>query len=100
MNELTKVKFLSVRFDGIEFSPKSAESQNTIPYRATGKQFYKYELLVDYLISGRPQLLPHDFMSTKELCLLHEITSNSVHIWERGNEGRTCSESHNADYLM
>ncbi|KAF2891660.1 hypothetical protein ILUMI_14513, partial [Ignelater luminosus] len=87
-----------VRLDGVQQTPGVLETPYVVPYRALGKQFYKYKLLVDYLTSGKPQLLPRDSVNTKELCLLHEIISNTVHVWERGNEGRTCPELRSMAY--
>ncbi|KAF5294476.1 hypothetical protein FQR65_LT01602 [Abscondita terminalis] len=76
----------SVRFDGIRMTPGLAETEHVIPFRAVGSQFYKYKLLVEYLISGKPQLTLDGYDSVKELCLLHEMLSNTVEVYPRKNE--------------
>ncbi|KAK4872272.1 hypothetical protein RN001_016396 [Aquatica leii] len=76
----------SVRYDGIMVTPGIAETDILIPVRAVGQQFYKYKLLVEYMISGRPQLTLDGYDSIKELCLLHEILSNTVEVRTRENK--------------
>lgn len=83
----------SVKFDGVETIPGIVEIPSyRVPYRATGRQFYQYRLIVDYLTNDKPQQLPGNSLSTAELCMLHDIISNAVQVWERGDEHRTCPE--------
>lgn len=79
-----------VRLDGVRSDPDVYETESRIPYRATGDQFYKYKLLVDYLTFGESVLFPSESLKSPELCLLHEIISNTIDPWERGDETQTC----------
>lgn len=82
-----------IKFDGVETVPGIVEMPGyRVPHRATGIQFYQYRLIVDYLTNDKPQQLPEDSLPTAELCILHDIISNAVQVWERGDEHRTCPE--------
>lgn len=79
-----------LRLDGVVRSPSVQETSTRIPYRASGDQFYRYKLLVDYLTSGESGLFPSESLSGPELCLLHEMISSTIDPWERGDEAETC----------
>lgn len=79
-----------LRLDGIQRNPDVLETESRIPYRATGDQFYKYKLLVDYFTFGESDLFPSESLKSPELCLLHEIISNTIDSLERGDEAKTC----------
>lgn len=82
--------------DGIQWNPSVTEENFRIPYRAVGNQFYLYKLLVDYLTPGESSLFPYDSLTISERCLLHEIISNTIDPWERGDESKTCDSSNMA----
>lgn len=79
-----------VRLDGVQRNPEVFETESRIPYRAIGDQFYKYKLLVDYFTFGESDLFPSESLKSPELCLLHEIISNTIDPLERGDEAKTC----------
>ncbi|KAF5281457.1 hypothetical protein FQA39_LY17775 [Lamprigera yunnana] len=87
----------STRYDGVMYTPGLPETEFTIPYRANGKQFYKFKLLVDYMISGKPELILDELDSVKDLCILHEIISSTTQIYP-GRDGNLCAKMKDVTY--
>lgn len=79
-----------MRKDGIERAPNVKETENVIPYRASGFQFTKYSFLLDLLIPGNNLANIQEGLTETELCTLHFLISSTVDQWERGDENKIC----------
>ena len=83
-----------VVFDGIQRTPGIMIDESlAIPYAATLNKFHKFKVIVDYLISGRISQFPSESLTLDELCFLHRLTSNTVDVFERGDEWITCKDN-------
>ncbi|XP_048517274.1 uncharacterized protein LOC109540977 isoform X2 [Dendroctonus ponderosae] len=83
-----------VVFDGIQRSPGvQVDDAFAIPYAASLNKFHKYKVIVDYLISGRMSQFPIETLTQSEFCFLHRLTSNTVDVYERGDERSTCEDN-------
>ncbi|XP_066158831.1 uncharacterized protein [Euwallacea fornicatus] len=90
---LTTSMIHGVIFDGIEKSPDMTETDFAIPYAATLNKFHKFKVILDYLISGKTALFPMETLTLAELCFLHQLTSNTVYRFTRGDEDSTCEDT-------
>lgn len=92
MRTLSSALLHRFRLDGIERNPNVMQTDYVIPYTPSGKEFFKYKLIMDTLIPGSSYLFPNERFTPIERCTLHWMLSSSVDVWERGDEGITCSK--------
>lgn len=90
MRQLTVNIFHELRLDGIERTPGVLESDIVTPYRATGSQVYKFDLLKNLISHSSNKLNFEDFLTKTEICYLHKLISGGVEPYMRGDEVRTC----------
>lgn len=82
--------FHELRLDGIERTPGVLESDIVTPYRATGSQVHKFDLLKNLISHTSHKLNFEDFLTKTEICYLHKLISAGVEPYFRGDEIRTC----------
>lgn len=82
--------FHELRLDGIERTPGVLESDFVTPYRATGIQVYKFDLLRNLISHTSQKLNFENYLTKTEICYLHKLISASVEPYIRGDEVRAC----------
>lgn len=79
-----------MRLDGIVRAPGIRETDFITPYRASGIQMPKYQVLLE-LISDTPGPIEFEnYLTPTEMCQLHRLISSSIEPYVRGDESRVC----------
>lgn len=78
------------RVDGLERDPLVAAAPGVTPYRLTGLQHTRHNVLTGRLLSGSPDLFPDGSLTAQQECALHWMLSSAVDPWERGDERWLC----------
>ncbi|XP_075232305.1 uncharacterized protein LOC142330740 [Lycorma delicatula] len=82
------------RVDGIERDPNVVQNMpGVVPYRTSGFQTYRQQILLKYLIPDNAAVFPINTLTENEKCNLHWLLSSTVDVWERGDEIRSCPQS-------
>lgn len=78
-------------FDGILKSERGIGDNEAFLYRARGREFHKYKLVTDYLVTGASTLSLNESLSQHEICFLHNMLSVTTDKHYRGDEDITCN---------
>ncbi|XP_022902258.2 uncharacterized protein [Onthophagus taurus] len=87
---LATAVFYAAKLDGIEESEFGTENEFVIAFKATNKQFFKFQMIALHFLTGNDERFPYEAFTQEELCILHDLISNSLRSWERGDERYTC----------
>ncbi|XP_014261120.1 uncharacterized protein LOC106673487 isoform X2 [Cimex lectularius] len=82
------------RFDGIERNPNINPQQYVIPYGPNGPEFFLFRTLFQQVLPNVGSSFPNDTLSYVERCTLHWMLSNSIDIWDHGDNSASCPTSH------
>ncbi|KAF4528727.1 hypothetical protein B566_EDAN008994 [Ephemera danica] len=90
MRTLSATLLHNYRLDGIERDPTVPNNvPGIIPYMATGRQYPKYQVVMQQLIPPGVRM-PEDTLEDFEKCALHFMLSATVQPWLRGDEHEVC----------
>ncbi|KAK3926904.1 5-methylcytosine rRNA methyltransferase NSUN4 [Frankliniella fusca] len=87
---LTTTLLHRFRVDGLERDPLVLASPGVTPYRLSGLQHARHNVLAGRLLSGSADMFPDGALNAQQQCALHWMLSSAVDPWERGDERWLC----------